>query len=129
MFKFQGRAGHMNRGPEISSVRSGLMQVLTHRLGDRIFNSLTFIFVAGIGVLVIAMLIEMIYYSKLPLAKFGIGFLWHSVWNPVSEQFGAITFIYGTIVSSVIALVISIPISVGLAIFLVEQCRPDWQIR
>src|SRR4051794_26065219 len=111
-------------GPGKRLARSGTMGMLTHRLGDRIFNSITLIFAAGIGVLVISMLIEMIYYSRLPIEKFGISFLWRQVWNPVSEQFGAIAFIYGTIASSIIALIISIPISIGLAIFLVEQAPP-----
>ena len=108
-------------GPGKRLARSGTMAALTHRLGDRIFNSITFLFAAGTGVLVIAMLIEMVYYSRLPIAKFGIGFIWRQVWDPVTENFGAIAFIYGTIASSLIALLISIPISVGLAIFLVEQ--------
>src|SRR5882724_5028239 len=108
-------------GPVKKLARGGTMGKLTHRLGDKVFNSLTFIFAAGIGALVILMLIEMIYYSRLPISKFGLSFIWRSVWNPVTEDFGAITFIYGTIVSSVLALIISVPISVGLAIFLVEQ--------
>jgi phosphate transport system permease protein len=97
------------------------MGMLTHRLGDKVFNSITLIFAAGIGVLVITMLIEMVYYSRLPIGKFGFSFLWRQVWDPVAENYGAIAFIYGTIASSVISLLISVPVSVGLAIFLVEQ--------
>lgn len=52
--------------------------------------------------------------------KFGLGFLGSTLWNPVTEQFGALPFIYGTIVTSVLALLISVPLGVGAAIFLSE---------
>ncbi len=54
------------------------------------------------------------------IAKFGWGFLTRTIWDPVAEQFGALPFVYGTAVSSIIALVIAVPISVGVALFLVE---------
>jgi phosphate transport system permease protein len=53
-------------------------------------------------------------------AKFGWGFLTSSAWNPVTEEFGAAPFVYGTVVTSLIALIISIPLGVGAAIFLSE---------
>ena len=53
-------------------------------------------------------------------AKFGLGFLTSTLWNPVTEEFGALPFIYGTIVTSVLALLISVPLGVGAAIFLSE---------
>lgn len=52
--------------------------------------------------------------------KFGFGFIFSSEWNPVKEEFGALPFIYGTIVSSILALIISLPISIGVAVFLSE---------
>ena len=52
--------------------------------------------------------------------KFGLGFITTSVWNPVTEQFGAAPFIYGTLVTSALALLISVPLGVGAAIFLSE---------
>jgi len=55
------------------------------------------------------------------LQRFGIGFLWASEWNPSQELFGALPFIYGTVVSSILALLIAVPISLGIAVFLVEQ--------
>ncbi|HCA59541.1 MAG TPA: phosphate ABC transporter permease subunit PstC, partial [Blastocatellia bacterium] len=60
--------------------------------------------------------------SSMPtLQRFGIGFLWASEWNPSQELFGALPFIYGTVVSSILALLIAVPISLGIAVFLVEQ--------
>jgi phosphate transport system permease protein len=67
------------------------------------------------------MVIEMALNSKLPFHKFGWAFLWQSTWDPVFEKFGALPFIYGTVVSSVIALLLAVPVSLGIAIFLVEQ--------
>jgi len=56
------------------------------------------------------------------LATFGPAFLWTDVWNPVKEQFGALVPVYGTIVTSVIAMLIGVPVSIGIAIFLTELC-------
>lgn len=52
--------------------------------------------------------------------RFGFGFIFSSEWDPVKEEFGALTFIYGTILSSIIALIISLPVSIGVAVFLSE---------
>src|SRR5215472_8682125 len=98
-----------------------LTQRLSHRFGDRLFNSLTFLFAAGIASLVVIMIVAMAMNSNLAFGKFGISFLWTSAWDPVKENFGAWPFIYGTVASALISLIISVPISVGLAIFLVEQ--------
>ena len=58
-------------------------------------------------------------------AKFGLGFLTSISWNPVTEQFGGFVPIYGTIVTSIIAMIIGIPVSFGIAMFLTELC-PNW---
>jgi phosphate transport system permease protein len=60
----------------------------------------------------------------LPRHKFGFGFLTASQWNPVTGEFGALPFIYGTVVTSVIALLIAVPLGVGAAIFLAELAPP-----
>ena len=91
------------------------------RIGDPLFKSITGLFavlIAGLAVLILA---EMAINSKLPFEKFGFGFLGHSIWDPVHEQFGALPFIYGTAVSSIISLLIAVPVSLGVAIFLVEK--------
>ena len=59
------------------------------------------------------------------LKKFGLGFLWTSTWDPVAEVYGAAPMIFGTIVSSVLALVIAVPLSLGVAIYLTEFA-PRW---
>jgi phosphate transport system permease protein len=59
------------------------------------------------------------------LREFGASFLWTNVWNVPDERFGALAAIYGTVISSVIALVIAVPVSFGIALFLTETC-PVW---
>ena len=60
--------------------------------------------------------------SKLSIARFGLGFFLGSTWDPVSGVFGAMPFIYGTLVSSLVALVLAVPLSVGVAVFVTELC-------
>ncbi len=71
-----------------------------------------------------AMILALASHSMLSMRQFGFGFLTSREWNPVKNQFGALAFIYGTVASSLIALLISVPLSLGIAIFLVEQAPP-----
>jgi phosphate transport system permease protein len=89
-------------------------------LGDRIFSGLATLFGLLVLLLPAVMLLELGSASRLSFNAFGVGFLRGTTWDPVREQFGAWPFIYGTVVSSVIALIIAVPISVGIAIFLSE---------
>jgi phosphate transport system permease protein len=91
------------------------------RVGDRIFKSTTMLFALGIAGLVVVIIISTAQNSTLSIAKFGWSFLTNTNWDPVHEQFGAAAFIYGTVVSSILALVFAVPISIGIAVFLVEQ--------
>lgn len=91
------------------------------RIGDPLFKWTTGFFavlIAGVAVLI---MVSMAINSKLPFQTFGFQFLTRSIWDPVKGDFGALPFIYGTAVSSLIALLISVPISLGVAIFLVEK--------
>jgi len=71
--------------------------------------------------IVVAMVIALSADSLLSIRQFGFGFLRSQQWDPVKGEFGALPFIYGTVASSLIALLISVPFSLGIAIFLVEQ--------
>ena len=71
--------------------------------------------------MVAGMLYMMISNSMPTISKFGLGFLTGREWKPAVDVFGSLPFIYGTVVSSIIALIIAVPISLGVAIFLVEQ--------
>jgi phosphate transport system permease protein len=89
-------------------------------LGDLLFKGATFFFALLISGIVVLIVVETARNSRLSIAKFGWSFLWRTIWDPVAEQFGALPFVYGTAVSSIIALIIAVPISVGVALFLVE---------
>jgi phosphate transport system permease protein len=95
------------------------------RLGDAGFRLLTRS--AAIAVLVILSgIIIALFHGSLPaLRAFGVGFLYEEVWNPVTEQFGALAPIYGTLVTSLIAMAIAVPIGLMIAVFLTELC-PQW---
>ncbi|HZC24333.1 MAG TPA: phosphate ABC transporter permease subunit PstC [Candidatus Binatia bacterium] len=91
-------------------------------LPDRVFRSA--ITACGLSVLGLLVLIvyELMSRSSLSWHAFGLRFFATSDWDPVNEQFGALPFIYGTLVSSLIALIIAIPLSVGVAVFTTEMC-------
>jgi phosphate transport system permease protein len=93
----------------------------TGNTGDAIFRAAMFAVALLMVLIVVAMILALASYSRLSIRQFGFGFLTNREWNPIKDQFGALAFIYGTIVSSLIALVISVPLSLGIAIFLVEQ--------
>lgn len=95
------------------------------KLADLLFFNLTrtvaFITLALLGGIVISLT-----WSAWPsIEKFGLGFLTSSAWNPPADDFGALVPIYGTIVTSIIALAIALPISFGIALFLTEMA-PTW---
>ena len=93
----------------------------TGNKGDAIFR--TVLLAAAIFMLVIVgtMIVALAAKSMPSIRDFGFGFITGREWNPVKSEFGALPFIYGTIVSSLIAIIISVPLSLGIAIFLVEQ--------
>lgn len=68
------------------------------------------------------LMVSLISGSWLALHTFGWGFLINSVWNPVTEKFGAFAAIYGTLVSSALAMLLAVPLGIGIAIFLTELC-------
>src|SRR4249920_2685506 len=83
------------------------------RLGTGFFALLILLLVAAIGY-------ELVRNSRLSIAKFGFAFWKTKVWDPVGGDFGALPFIWGTLYSSLLALVLSTPIALGIAIFLSE---------
>src|SRR2546425_12471108 len=95
------------------------------RWGDKAFEWLTLAMALAVVVLVILTGWQLWLGSSLAIQKFGFHFLTTSTWDPVAEQFGALPFIYGTAVSSLIALVIAVPLSIATAIYLTELA-PRW---
>ncbi|HSU31715.1 MAG TPA: phosphate ABC transporter permease subunit PstC [Bryobacteraceae bacterium] len=94
------------------------------RGGDTITYLVTLICAIAILAIVVLIVGELWMHSQPTIKKFGFGFLVSSEWNPNSGQFGALPFIYGTCVTSALALVVSIPIGVFAAIFLAEMAPP-----
>ena len=94
-------------------------------VGDFLFRHLTFLF-ALLVLLILGGVIVALVDGALPaLRTFGIGFLFSDVWNPVTEKFGALAPIYGTLVTSAIAMLVGIPVAFGVAVFITEIC-PIW---
>lgn len=95
------------------------------RFGDKAFEYLTLGMALIVVLLVFLVGWQLAHGSSLAIHKFGFHFLTNSNWNPVAEEFGALPFIYGTLVSSLIALVIAVPLSIGTAVYLTELA-PLW---
>jgi phosphate transport system permease protein len=94
-------------------------------IADRVFKGLVVLCAVAIMSIVGLIVFELLRESKPSITKFGFKFLVKQIWDPVAEDFGALPFIYGTIVSSLVALCIAVPLSVGTALFLTELC-PRW---
>jgi phosphate transport system permease protein len=94
------------------------------RIGDVVFKWVTLLMAASVAALIVVVGWQMWKGSQLAIQKFGFGFLTSSTWDPVREEFGALPFIFGTLVSSLIALVIAVPLSVATAVFLTELAPP-----
>jgi phosphate transport system permease protein len=95
------------------------------RDADQITHAVTLIFAASVFLVTVFLVYELWIHSGPSRAKFGLGFLTGKSWDPVSEQFGALPFIYGTVLTSFLALIISVPLGVGAAIFLSELAPPS----
>lgn len=94
------------------------------RDGDQITHLVTLIFAGSVFIVTVFLVYELWIHSGPSRAKFGFSFLTGRVWDPVNVQFGALPFIYGTVLTSVLALIISVPLGVGAAIFLSELAPP-----
>jgi phosphate transport system permease protein len=92
--------------------------------GDWVFERTTLFFALLVLALLAGILISLGISSAPALEKFGIGFFFTNVWDPVKLNFGGLAPIYGTLVTSAIALVIGVPVSFGIALFLTEMCPP-----
>jgi phosphate transport system permease protein len=99
-----------------------LLRASGGEIPDRIFKGA----MTACGLAVLAMLVLIVYEllsgSRLSWHAFGFGFFAASDWDPVNEHFGALPFIFGTLVSSLLALIIAVPLAVGVAVFTTEMC-------
>jgi phosphate transport system permease protein len=94
------------------------------RAGDQVAYLITFLFAASVMLVTAILVFELWGQSGLALHKFGFNFLRTTTWDPVNEEFGALPFVYGTIITSMLGLLFSVPLGVGAAIFLAELAPP-----
>jgi phosphate transport system permease protein len=94
------------------------------RDGDEIARLVTFLFAATVVLITVLLVYELWINSVLPRHKFGLRFFVSQVWDPVMDDYGALPFIYGTLVTSGVALLIAVPLGIGASIFLAELAPP-----
>lgn len=92
---------------------------------DVLFEKTTAVFAFGVLSLAALLFVILVAESLPSLRKFGVGFFVTKTWDPIAEDFGALAFLYGTLVSSFIALLIAVPLAVGSAIF-INEFAPEW---
>ena len=100
-------------------------QVRKFKLQDMLFHQVTLVFAFIVLAALAGILISLAIEAMPVFRQFGPAFLWTNVWNVPEDQYGALSAIYGTVVTSVIALIIAVPVSFGIALFLTETC-PAW---
>jgi phosphate transport system permease protein len=99
-------------------------RIARQRIEDALFRGTTRGFAVGVLVLLGAILVALLVGSLPAFRTFGLEFLWSESWNPVTSKFGALPAIYGTLVTSLIAMLVGVPLACGVAVFLTELCPP-----
>ena len=94
------------------------------RLQDRSFRQLTILLASVVGLVLLGILFTVLVGSRDAISAYGLSFLVTSDWDPSADRYGAFTAIYGTIVTSLLALLIAVPLGVGTAIFITENLIP-----
>lgn len=110
--------------PQSDSLIESSKKFHPNRLIDRVFYWLTLIFAVGIGAVLVWITWSLFNIALPAISKFGLGFVFSSAWNPVEDAYGALPQIVGTLISALLALLFSVPIGVGVAIFLSENFLP-----
>ena len=116
----------ISAAPRLSSQPPARVRAFLARLrsGDEIAHLITLAFAASIFLVTVLLVFELYRNTSLPRHKFGWTFFVTRTWDPVFENFGALPFIYGTVVTSTVALLLAVPLGVGAAIFLAELAPP-----
>lgn len=100
-------------------------QIQKFRFQDLLFHRVTLFFAFLVLAALIGILVSLSMEAAPTFKEFGLGFLWSNVWSVPDDQYGALIAIYGTLITSIIALLIAVPVSFGIALFLTETC-PVW---
>src|SRR5260221_8284675 len=104
---------------------SPLAHTQNARWPDQLFRYAMWACAASVLVILVLIVYELVLNSRLSWNAFGFKFFGGQEWDPVQDHFGALPFIYGTLVSSLLALLIAVPLSIGTAVFLTVKC-PAW---
>ncbi len=95
--------------------------------GDRWFKNITLLFALAIPLIFLAIVTILILNSWLSITKLGWGFLWGVKWDPLNDVYGALPFIYGTLMTSLIALLIAVPLGLGCSTYLTEVLHSNFR--
>ena len=95
--------------------------------GDALFGGLTYTFALSIPLLLAGLFLSLVIVAWPAIVKFGLSFIYNSTWDPVTDVFGALPMIFGTLLSSAIALIIAVPLGLGTALFLSEISQSRWK--
>jgi phosphate transport system permease protein len=108
--------------PDLAVVSKNRIRSKSSFLADTAFRSIVVLCALTLVAIVGLILFELLTSSRIAMSKFGWKFLARTVWDPVAEDFGSLPFVYGTLVSSLVALILAVPLSLGTALFLTEIC-------
>jgi phosphate transport system permease protein len=120
--QFIGAAEPSAGGDTPSAIRTFLRGRGNGALADRAFTGLMLLCALSIFAIVLFILTILVMRSKLTIGQFGFKFFTRSAWDPVAGDFGALPFIYGTLMTSFLALLMAVPLALGVAVFLTELC-------
>ncbi len=104
----------------LEKIRSS--QPRSSRMPDEIFRWIIALSAFSVFVIVVLVVWELVDKSRLSLHQFGLHFFYGHDWDPVNDSFGAMPFIFGTVVSSFLALLLAVPLSIGVAVYITEMC-------
>jgi phosphate transport system permease protein len=114
-------AGTATAAAGVGSPKGGIRAYFSRmRAGDAVAHIVTLIFAASILLITVLLVHQLWLASRLSRAQFGWKFFVTQIWDPVFDQYGALPFIYGTLVTSAVALALAVPIGIGAAVFLAE---------
>src|SRR5690606_2078108 len=125
------QTAHPGQGHRVEKVDPGPHAIASERLAarvrrfavqDRLFLGVTFTFALFVLVVLAGLLVSLFIEAWPAFREFGLGFFVGTTWSPADDVYGAVIAVYGTVVSSFIALLIAVPISFGIAVFLTETC-------
>ncbi|MDD4880459.1 MAG: phosphate ABC transporter permease subunit PstC [Gallionellaceae bacterium] len=115
----------MSEAADTGQVDMHAANIKIFKFQDMVFHKITLLFALIVLAALVGILVSLAMEAAPAFKTFGLAFLWSNVWSVPDDEFGALIAIYGTVVTSVIALLIAVPVSFGIALFLTEAC-PTW---